>query len=162
MLWEWMPRHATERQSAVMDFIRSIGLRPSKWLGENHAKQHQWTYKARNGNTKHLDLQFAGEVIERLPIGEWSQSDHRPVTIRRRGRPRTLVELPQPPVAPLWRWMPTPPRGGCARQAMGQLDTHQRRRCAARAHRGSEGAHPVAIPRSGGRGMPHGRDGHQQ
>lgn len=61
----------------------------------------------RAGNTKHLDLQLASEKVDRSPIGEWSRSDHRPISIARRGRPRQLIEFQAPPVAPLWEWFPT-------------------------------------------------------
>lgn len=76
--WEWMPRHAAERQVALMDFVRALGLLPPRRTGTSDEKGGQRTYKARNGNTKHLYLQFAGEVVDRPPIGEWSRSDHSP------------------------------------------------------------------------------------
>lgn len=102
--WEWMPRHPAERQAALMDFVRNMGLRSPRWAGEDHEKPNQWIYKARNGNLKHLDLQFASEVVDRPPICEWSRSDHGPIPSS--GEPD--VEFRLAPVALLWRWMPTP------------------------------------------------------
>lgn len=64
-----------------MDFVRNAGLRPPRWAGDENELLEQWTYKARSANTKHLDLQFTSEVVERPPIGEWSESDRRPVSI---------------------------------------------------------------------------------
>lgn len=115
--------------------------------------------KARNGNTTHLDLQFASEVVDRPPFGELSRSDHRPVCIERRGRPRSLVEFRQPPVAPLWRWMPTRAEVAAlaTRWASWAPDS-----CGipAEAQRGRGAIDQVATPRR--HGVPGGGDGNVQ